>query len=72
MNTIESDLSEGGELEKLYSMLARHLAILAISKDELFEARVEPFHIELIDTKPNFEKPMRYNRQLSKFINQEV
>lgn len=72
MGTIKTDLLDGRQEEKLRRMLAKHLRILAISKDELSEARVEPFRIELTDTKPSFEKPMRYNRQLSEFINTEV
>ena len=41
---------------------------MAIDKKELTPANVEPFVIELLDTTPVFEKPMRYNKKLSSFI----
>ena len=46
--------------------------ILAISKDALTEANVEPFLIDLLDTTPSFERPLRYNPTLTKFIDKEV
>ena len=45
---------------------------MAISKDELTPARVEPFQIDLHDPTPYHEKPMRYNRTLTEFVNKEV
>ena len=45
---------------------------LAISKDELTLTNVEPFKIELTDSTPSFEKPLRYNPTLTKFVTQEV
>ena len=35
-------------------------------------ARVEPFKIELINKEPSAEKPIRYNKELTKFIESEV
>ena len=62
MANINTDLDEGACLERLRSMLASRLSTLALTKEELTEARVEPFRIDLTDPTPSFEKPMRYNR----------
>ena len=72
MQVIQTDLLDGKVKEDLYSMLAYKLDVLAISKEELTVADVEPFQIELLSEEPSFEKPMRYNRKLTDFINKEV
>ena len=53
-------------------LMAKELGILAISKDELNQANVEPFKIELQDTTPCYERALRYNPTLSRFVNEEV
>ena len=45
---------------------------LAISKDELTPANVEPFKMELNNFEPCFEKPIRYNKKLEEFIDKEI
>ena len=45
---------------------------MAISKDELTPANVEPFKIELNNNEPSFEKPMRYNKRMSDYIDKEI
>ena len=72
MDAIKTDLQEGTTLEKLRVLLASWLSILAISKDELTQANVEPFRIELQDPTPSFEKALRYNPTLTKFIVEEI
>lgn len=47
MDAIKLDLKGGATLEKLRVLLAKRLDILAISKDELTQANVEPFRIDL-------------------------
>ena len=49
MHAISADLPEGPRMESLRRMLADKLPILAITKEELGEARVEPFRINLMD-----------------------
>ena len=53
-------------------MVAKYVHNFALTKEELTEARVEPFKIELNDNRPYFEKPMRYNKTLTSCINKEV
>ena len=65
METIKTDLEEGRLLDSLRAILANRLEVLAISKDELTPARVEPFKINLINPEPSFEKPLRYNPTLT-------
>ena len=72
MDQINTDLTHGVYLDKLRGILAPKLNILAISKDELTKANVEPFRIDLLDTTPSFERPLRYNPTLTKFIDKEV
>ena len=72
MDMIKSDLQEGPKLEKLRGLLSKELGILAISKEELTQANVEPFKIELIDPSPSFERALRYNPTLTHFITREV
>ena len=72
MDQISTDLTHGVYLDKLRGILAPKLNILAISKDELTEANVEPFRIDLLYTTPSFERPLRYNPNLTKFIDKEV
>ena len=72
MDKIATDLGEGAHLGALRELLAIKLRILAISKDELTEADVEPFKINLLDTNPSFERPLRYNPTLTSFIDSEV
>ena len=45
--------------------MANNLEVLAISKEELTPANVEPFKIELTDTTPSYEKALRYNPTLT-------
>ena len=61
MDAITSDLQEGEVMRRLRGLLAQNLEILAISKEELTPAAVEPFRIELTDTTLCFERPLRYN-----------
>ena len=49
--------------------MSQRLEYLAMSKDELTPANVEPFQIDLSDPTPYHEKPMRYNRTLTQFVN---
>ena len=72
MDQISTDLTHGVYLDKLWGILAPNLNIIAISKDELTKANVEPFRIDLLDTTPSFERPLRYNPTLTKFIDKEV
>ena len=72
MDMIKSDLQEGPKLEKLRGLLSKELGILAISKEELTQANVEPFKIELIDPSPSFERALRYNPTLTHCITGEV
>ena len=72
MDAIKTDIKGGDTLEKLRVLLAERLNILAISKDELTQADVEPFRIDLQDTTPSFEKALRYNPTLTKFVVDEV
>lgn len=72
MDAIMSDLQEGSILSRLRGLLSKNLEILAISKEELTPAAVEPFHIELNDSTPCYERPLRYNPTLTKFVNDEV
>ena len=53
-------------------MLSHYVSNFALTKSELTRANVEPFTIELSDTTPCFERPMRYNRTLTNCINEEV
>ena len=53
-------------------MMSSRLDHLAISKDELTPAKVEPFKIELTNTEPSYEKPLRYNKKLMEFIDKEI
>ena len=53
-------------------MLVDNLDLFAIDKKELTKADVEPFEINLNDTTPYAEKYLRYNRRMSKFIDDEV
>ena len=53
-------------------MLARHIPILAISKDELSPADVKEFHVDLLNKEPSFEKPIRYSQRLTAVIDQEI
>ena len=53
-------------------MMSVRLGHLAISKEELTPAQVEPFKIELSNFEPSYEKPIRYNRKLMEFIDKEV
>ena len=53
---------------KLSYNISFQIENMAIDKKELTPANVEPFVIELLDTTPVFEKPMRYNKKLSSFI----
>ena len=46
--------------------------MLALSKEELTPANVEPFKIELVNTAPSFEIPIRYNQRLTESVNKEV
>ena len=48
------------------------LDLFALDKKELTVANVEPFEISLDDTSPYAEKYLRYNRRMSKFIEDEV
>ena len=69
MSKISTELEEGSFSHgKLLSLLAKYLSVLAISKDELTEANVEPFWIDLVNQEPWVEKPLRYNRELTRFI----
>ena len=72
MDAIKTDIKGGDTLEKLRVLLAKRLNILAISKDELTQADVEPFRIDLQDTTPSFVKALRYNPTLTKFVVDEV
>ena len=72
MDAISTGLGDGRALEELRTTLSPLLDILALSKDELTKARVEPFRIDLINTQPSFEKPLRYNPTLTKFIDEEI
>ena len=58
--------------DKFLHNIAKQIEGLAISKEELTPANVEPFRMELNNYKPCFEKPMRYNRKLTNFIDEEV
>ena len=53
-------------------MMSKRLEILAISKDELTPAEVEPFRIELTNMEPSHEKPQRYSKVLMEFIDKEI
>ena len=65
MDTITSDLYQGKTLDRLKGLLANNFEVLAISKEELTLAHVEPFKIELIDTTPSYEKALKYNPTLT-------
>ena len=58
--------------EKFLGDMSHRLDHLAISKEELTPANVEPFRIDLVDTKPYAEKPMRYSPTLTQFIDKEI
>lgn len=58
--------------EDVRKMFLGYLYNFALTKGELTRANVEPFVIELMDTTPVYEKPMRYNRTLTGCINEEV
>ena len=47
MDMIKSNLQDGPIRWGLMELMAKELGILAISKDELNQANVEPFKIEL-------------------------
>ena len=47
MDMIKSNLQDGPIRWGLLDLMAKELSILAISKDELNQANVEPFKIEL-------------------------
>ena len=53
-------------------MFSKYLMNFALTKGELTRANVEPFKVELSDVNPCFERPMRYNRVLTKTINDET
>ena len=53
-------------------MLLAFLHICALHKDELTPANVEPMDIVLLDPKPIFARPKRFNRKLTEFIDLEV
>ena len=72
MDQIGTNLTHGVYLDKLRGILAPKLNILDISKDEMTKANVEPFQIDLLNTTPSFERPLRYNPTLTKFIDKEV
>lgn len=72
MDAIGSDLKDLMIMAKLRTQLAKNVEILAINKDELTPANVEPFKIELIDTTPSYERPLRYNPTLTAFVTREV
>ena len=44
----------------------------ALTKGELTKANVKPFKVKLLDVNLNFEQPIRYNRVLTKTINDET
>ena len=58
--------------EKFFSMLARHIPILATSKDELSPAVVKAFRVDLLNKEPSFEKPIQYSQRLTAVIDQEL
>ena len=59
-------------LGQVYSMFSRFLSLLALTKEELTPARVEPFRVDLVNEEPIFDKPIRYNRVLTEHIKGEV
>ena len=65
MDAITSDLYQGETLDRLRGLLANNLEVLAISKEELTPANVEPFRIELTDTTPSYKKALRYKPTLT-------
>ena len=60
MDKIKTGLGEGFRLEELRHKLASRLRLLAITKDELTPAKVEPFKIRLASTEPCYERAARY------------
>lgn len=57
---------------EMKQLLRRYHTLMAIEKGELTVANVEPFRIDLLDKTPVAQKPMRYNPEMRKFIDQEV
>ena len=72
MNNINFRLGEGKTRDRFLEMMSLRLDHLAIKKEELTLAKVEPFKIELSNHEPSFEKPQRYNKKLMEFIDKEI
>ena len=57
MSNINTGLGEGKIRNSFLEMMSLRLDHLAIKKEELTLAKVEPFKIELSNHEPSFEKP---------------
>ena len=72
MGTFKLKSNIGMLKHRFYNTVSKYINNFALTKEELTEAQVEPFKIELNDHTPCFEKPMRYNKTLTNCINKEV